>query len=191
MKLHAVDPARLMLDRHHRAVGVAGGHAEEYRQRPLLDDERVVSAAGERAGQSREQAPAIVMHEARPPVHGLLRPHHPAAEGRRDRLMTEADAQDRMIAAEVPDDVDRAARLGWRAGPGRDDDSAGRKLADLPHGRTVGRHDLHVRAEPREISPEVVDEAVAIVEEHDHGITPAGSAAGEPDATASSTRIRP
>ena len=102
-------------------------------------------------------------------MHDLARPHHPAAERLADRLVAEADADQRRARLRRGGDQREAdAGLVGVAGPGREQDRRGahrhRRLhVDLvvaPH------HDLG--PELAEIVEEVVGEAVVVVDQQQH-----------------------
>jgi len=63
-------------------------------------------------------------------VHQPIGANHLGAERGADRLVAEADAEDRQLAREGTDRVDADAGLGWGARPGREDDRVGTERAD-------------------------------------------------------------
>ena len=64
-------------------------------------------------------------------MHQAVRADHVAAEDVADALVPEADAEQRRVRAEAPDDVIGNARLRRRAGAGRNADALGLQLGDL------------------------------------------------------------
>src|SRR5256714_7286421 len=84
-----------------------------------------------------------------------------AAEGLDDRLMAEADAEDRH--ARAADELDDARRRPAR--PGRDHEPLGLELLEIR--LVVSPHD-HLGAERPEQVREVVRERVVVVDEQDH-----------------------
>jgi len=82
-------------------------------------------------------------------VHQLLRSHDLAAERRPDRLMAQADAQDRQFAGEVADGLDRNPGFGRRTGPGETTSPVGWRCAISFHGDLVVAKHLDLRAKAR------------------------------------------
>ena len=70
---------------------------ELVRQPLLRDDERVIARGDERLGQPLEHAAAVVLDRRRLAVHRRGGADDRAAEHRADRLMPEADAEDRAF----------------------------------------------------------------------------------------------
>ena len=71
-----------------------GGDFERFGQGFVGDDERVVARAGHGAGNAGEDRFAVVLDLTGLAVHQLLRADDFAAEGRAQRLMSEADSED-------------------------------------------------------------------------------------------------
>ena len=115
-------------------------------------------------------------------VDGDGRAHHLAAEHLADRLMAEADAEDRDFRAGLADEVEADAGLARRARAGREDDRVGRAIDDVGHARRIVAHDLDLGAERTEIVHQVPGEAVVIVDQDDggaaHGCISAAAARG-------------
>ena len=103
---------------------------EHRRQRLALDRQRVVADHREPLGQRRVDAAAVGRDDVGLAVHLPLRADDLAAERRADRLVAEADAEDRQLAGEGPDRVDADARLGRRARPGREHERVGLQRGD-------------------------------------------------------------
>ena len=85
--------------------------------------------------------------------------------------MSEADAQQRQLAHEPLATFDRDARLGGRAGAGRDDHAVRLHLEQLVDRDLVVAKDLDVERAVDLAQPldEVVGEGIEIVDERDHG----------------------
>ena len=93
------------------------------RQAVALDDQAVVARGLERRGQAAEDALALVVDGAELAVHDLAGAHHPAAEGLADRLVAEADAEQRRPGLGGGGDQGEAdAGLVRGAGAGREQD---------------------------------------------------------------------
>ena len=76
-------------------------HLELGRQPLLGDDQRVIARRDERPGDAGEHAAAVVLDRRRLAVHRHARAHDRAAEHRADRLVPEADAEDRRRLPEL------------------------------------------------------------------------------------------
>ena len=66
-----------------------------------------------------EDSLAIMLHFAGFAVHQVWRTHYVASEGRSNRLVSEANAEDWHFAGEIPDQWNRDTGLLWGAGSGR------------------------------------------------------------------------
>ncbi len=93
-----------------------------------------------------------------------------AAEGLRERLVPEADAErgDPRLG-EAAHDLERDAGLVRRARAGRDDDAVGRAFEQLVDAGLVVAHDVELRPELAEVLDEVVGERVVVVD-HQHAL---------------------
>ena len=100
-----------MAHAHDRAVFQLGGDGEASGQRFALDDERVVAAYCRFLRQSCVKALPVVADGRRLAVHDLLGTHDAAAEDFADRLMTEADAEERHLAFRRFDQRLKIARI--------------------------------------------------------------------------------
>ncbi len=100
-------------------------------------------------------------------MHRALRALHDAAEDFAHHLMAEADAENGELAGIIAHDGDGLARFGGRAGAGRDDD--GLCGAQVLRRHLVVSHDPRALAQFLEIARHVVNEAVIIVDDEDHG----------------------
>ena len=132
-----------------------------------LDDERMIAPGAEALRQAFEDPRAVMVDLGGVAVHRALRPRDEAAEDFAHHLVAEADAEDRELARILAHDVHRLARLVRRAGAGRDDDGLGGR--DVLRRHRVVAH--HARRLPQllEIARHVVDEAVVVVDDQDHG----------------------
>src|SRR6185436_5731109 len=92
-------------------------------QRRPLDRERVVARRGESVRDRREYALAVVSHARDLAMHDARCPDYSTAESLPDRLMAQADAEDRDLAPELRDGAEGNAGFVGRAGTGRDDDA--------------------------------------------------------------------
>src|SRR5262245_16090533 len=97
MELHAMHRQRAMLHRHDQPVIGLGGDMQAVRQRRAVDDQRVIAGGLEGLGRALEHALAGVGDHRQLAVHELGRPLDVAAKGLADRLVTEADAEQRHL----------------------------------------------------------------------------------------------
>src|SRR5215813_12967386 len=95
VELHAMERPLMMLDAHHEPVIALRRDGEAVRQRIAPDDERMVARRLKRARQAGEDAGAGMPDGCHLAMHWHWRSHHLAAEDLADRLMAEADAEDR------------------------------------------------------------------------------------------------
>ena len=147
MELQALDRVgRVPQAHHHRAHRALAGQAradqQRGRQRSLVDHERVVARGREARWQAGQGTEAVVVNRGRVPVRRLARAHYspPVRDG--DRLVPEADAEQRDAGPAVPDDIDADPGVGRRARPRRDDDPVRAQAGDLAGRHRVVPHDL-------------------------------------------------
>src|SRR5579859_3653541 len=115
MELHAFDCAALVAHAHDLAVVRLRRDFEASRQALALDSERVVARHLELRRQAAEEARAVMGQARHLVVHHTLRAHHLAAERLSDRLVAEADTEDRNAAGEPRDQLERDAGTVWVA----------------------------------------------------------------------------
>ncbi|MPN07828.1 hypothetical protein SDC9_155100 [bioreactor metagenome] len=97
-------------------------------------------------------------------VHQRFGMHDAPTEGFANRLVAEADAEQRNLAGEFLDRRQRHAGLRRRAGAGRNDQIVGLEAGDLGQRDGVVAEDFHLLAKFAEIMDEVVGEAVVVVD---------------------------
>ena len=110
MKLHALD-GKFSVAQSHDCAGPVflrcpSADFQFSRQILLLHNEGVVARGCHGRGQSVEDSFAIVRDCTGLAVHQVRSAHHPATKSRPDGLMSQADAEDRELAGEVPDQSD-------------------------------------------------------------------------------------
>src|ERR1051326_4649664 len=89
------------------------------------DDQRVIACSGKRSSEASVE-PLPVMADLRGfSVHQDRRAADGAAVGGSDRLMPQANSEDRRGRAQEPDEFDADARMFRPSGSRRDQDSAG------------------------------------------------------------------
>src|SRR6185436_9414825 len=119
-------------------------------------------------GQPGVDAAAVVAEHVGLAVHQPVGANHLGAERGTDRLVAEADAEDRQLAGEGADRVDADARLGRRARPGRQDDRVGCERADAVDVDLVVAKHAHVFSQLAEVLDEIEREAVVVVDHQEH-----------------------
>src|SRR5208337_3183532 len=167
MELHAVYGAVAVRHRHDQPVVGFGGHLELVRRGRALDDERMIARRLERPVEPAKDSSGVVLDARDLAMHGDWRPHHLAAEGLPDRLMAEADAEERRRLARRPHEVEADARLVRRAGTGRENDRVRLRGQSLLHADLIVPPHRDVCAELAEIVDEVEREAVIVVDQGD------------------------
>ncbi len=145
---------------------VAGGDFQLGREARLVDDQRVVAGRLEGRGHVLEHALALVLDPRQLAVHRLGRPHDLATEHLADRLMAEADAEQRHLRlGRRRDEIHADAGLVRRARARRQHDAVGLQ------GERVGDRDLVVAmddaARPKiaQKVDEVVGETVVVIDQ--------------------------
>src|SRR5260221_7174085 len=122
VELDAVNRPLAMLQTHDDAVRRLGGDRQAVRPAGAVDNERMIAGRLERVGEPGEEPGAVVANGAELAVHGSFRAHDAAAEHLADRLVAEADAEDRK-AAGVADKLEADAGAVGVARARRDDDA--------------------------------------------------------------------
>ena len=128
-----------------------GRHLEAVGHRVAVDDERVVARRGERVGQAREHAAAVVADARRLAVHHVRRAHDLAAVDLADALVPEAHAEHGIPGgAELADRVVGHAGVLGAARAGRDEHRVGleRHAARRCRRRRGGARSAPRRAHP-------------------------------------------
>src|ERR1051326_5549579 len=105
-------------------------------------------------------------------------PDHSSAECLTDRLMTQADTENRHLATELLDDAQRHAGVSGCAGSGRDNDSIRRHFFDLIERDFVVAADFDTLPQLAEILREVVRKRVVVVDDQKHRAKSEGQTAG-------------
>jgi len=112
------------------------------------------------------------MHAAELAVHRLGGAHDLAAIDLADRLMAQADAQDRHGAIRLFDHLQADARLVGGAGAGRQDDAFGLHRQRLRRRNLVIADDFYLRPQLAQIMEEVVGETVIVIDQEQHATKP-------------------
>jgi hypothetical protein len=119
--------------------------------------------------QAFEHAFVFVEHRAGLAVHDLAGADYIAAKGLADGLMAQAHAQNRQLAGEVLDDVNRDAGFGRGARAGRNDDALGVEGFDFGNGEFIVAHDFDLGAQLTKVLHNVVGKRVVVIDHQQHG----------------------
>src|SRR5262245_20489492 len=169
MELHAMDRQRAMLHRHDHPVVGFRGDVQTVRQRRAVDDQRMVAGGLEGLRRSLEDALAGVGDHRQLAVHELRRPLDQAAKGLADRLVPEADAEQRHLGvARRLDEIEADPRLVRRARTRRQHDRLRPRRQHLADADLVVAVHHRLGAKLTEIVVEVEGEAVVVVDQDDH-----------------------
>src|SRR5919202_111960 len=164
VELHALDLHAAVAQAHDEAVGRGGGDFQAVGQGVALDDERVVAPGWETVLEPLEDRPAVVADLRRLAVDGRGAAHDAAAEDLPDGLVAEAHAEQRHVAGERGDQLERDAGLVGRARPRRDDDAVGPyPVLDLLDRHLVVAPHRDLRVQFAEVLDEVVGERIVVV----------------------------
>jgi hypothetical protein len=177
MKLHSLDRKLLVTQAHDcvRAVffGGPGADFEIGRKILFIHDERVVAGCRHRCRQAGKNCFAVVGNGAGFAVHEVGGANDIPSKSRADGLMPEANAENGNFAGEMANQIDADACILGRAGSGRDYDVLGRQLFDSSDGNLVVTANFDLGSEFPKILDQVVGKRVVIVENEDHGGSPA------------------
>src|SRR5438067_4591171 len=101
-------------------------------------------------------------------MHNSIGSHYFAAKCSSDRLMSEADTQDRDLACEMPDYIDADSRLLRCARPGRDHDPLRVEFLDLLNrGLIVAAH-YHLLARLTDVLHQIERKRIVVIENKHH-----------------------
>src|ERR1700730_4904678 len=163
MELHAVHRVLLMRHRHHEAVVGLGGDFELGGHAIALDDERMIARRLEWRVDAAEHTFALVLDGGELAVHGNRGAHHVAAISGTDRLMPEADAENRHAVAEPLDEFERNTGLVRGAGTGGNHDRVGARLGKRINGDLFVAMHFDLGPEHANGMHEIPGEAVIII----------------------------
>src|SRR6202158_3288859 len=167
MELHAVHRMLLVRHRHHEPVVGLGGDFELGGHAIALDDERVITRRLERRVDAAQHPFTLVLDGRELAVHGNGGAHPVAAIGAADRLVAEADAENRHAVAEPLDEFERNTGFFRGAGTGRNYDRVGARLGQRIDGDLVVPMHFDLGPEHADGMHEVPGEAVIVIDERD------------------------
>jgi hypothetical protein len=173
VELHAFQGKRPVAHRHHEStVDGPAGHLDLRRQGVLQDRQRVVPGTGEGRRKAGQHARTGVRHQRRLAVQEFRRALHHAAVRLADRLVAQADPEDRELAGVRTDQVEHDAGPVGRAWAGREQYAVRARPSDLGHGDLVVAPYVALHPELPQVLHEVVDERVVVVDhKHAHGVS--------------------
>src|SRR5215475_6947078 len=119
VELDAMHRKPPMREAHHEAIRRFGRDGKVGRQAVAFHYQRMIARGMEGPVDPTEDAGAVVSHLRHLAVHRHGRPHHLAAKGLADRLVAEADAEDRDGGRCLGDQLEADASLVRCARPGR------------------------------------------------------------------------
>src|ERR1700722_9473797 len=172
MELHAMHRQVRMGEAHHHAVVGIGGHGELARHARTLDHQRVIARRLERRIDAAKNAGAVVADLRQLAVPLGRSAHHFPPKSIADRLMAEADAEDRNFCRGLRDQAEADAGLLGRAGAGREHDGIGIGGDNGAARHLVVAMHLDLRPQLTEIVHQVEGEAVIVVDEANHRKNP-------------------
>src|SRR6202035_4682725 len=172
MELHAVHRQLRMSKPHHHAVVGIGGHGELARHARSLDHQRVIARRLERRVDAAKNSGAVVADLRQLAVHLGRCAHHLATKSVADRLVAEADAEDRDFRRSLRDQAEADAGLLVRAAARREHDGVGIGGDDGSARHLVVAMHLDLRPQFTEIVHQVEGEAVVVVDEANHRKNP-------------------
>src|SRR5262249_11338239 len=169
MELDAVDRKATVRQAHHQAIVGLGSNRKVVGNVVAIDHERMIARRAERPVDAAEYAGAFVLHLGKLAVHRRPGADHVAPERLADRLMAEADPEDRNGWRRLGNEVETDAGLHGRARAGRQHDRVRRRRNDRIHRDLVVA--VHASRGPKltQIVDEVEGETVVVVDEDDHG----------------------
>src|ERR1035437_6679173 len=172
MELHAVHRQARMRETHHQAIVGFGIDGQLARHAGAFHHQRMIARGVERPVDAAEHAGAGVLDLEHLAV-GRRRAHHFAAERLPDRLMPEADAEDRNRWRGLGDEIEADAGFVRGAGAGRQHDGFRLGGDHIGGPNLVVGMDDDVRPPPAQVMEQVEGEAVVVVDQNDHVFKPA------------------
>ena len=169
MKLQAIDGEFSVLNCHDLAVIGLRGDLQAVRHGLRIGREGMISCNGGLCGQSAEHPCACIKRDrGLLAVHELLCVDDRRAVCGTDRLMSEADAENRDLAAELLYDFDDDACILRTPRAGGEDDLRRGELFDLRNGHLIIPDDFDLICEFAEILIEIIGKAVIIINQQNH-----------------------
>src|SRR5579863_2012839 len=172
MELHSFDGMPPVPKPHDRTRAVFFGRPRADLEFPwqvfLFDNQRVVASSRHGHRKSLKDSPVVMKDGAGLAVHEVRRPNHMTAKCFADRLMSQADTEQRGLAGKVADQFDADAGFVRRARPWRDDDPVWLHRLDLVYRDLVVAAHLDLLAQFTNVLNQVVGERIVVVEDEYH-----------------------
>src|SRR5580765_1477298 len=168
VELHPFHREAAVAQPHDLAVFRLRGHGEAGGQALALHHQRVIPGCHEFIRNPGENSAAIVADARSLAVHDPPGPHYLSAEGLADRLVAEANAEERHAAREPRDQPQGDAGIVGRPGTRREHDVGRRERRDFVDGNLVVAKHPHLGPELAQVLRQVVSERVVVVDQRDH-----------------------
>ena len=153
-----------MAQSHDFSLGRFSGDLKTGRQRFSLHNQRMVACGIKGIGQLMEDRFPVVPYLRRFSMHQLIGSNDFAAKCHGQRLMAEADPQDRETPAKMLDSLNRYARFHRCAGSRRNDDAAGLQRFNLVDGNFIVAKYPNVFTQFPEVLHKVIGEGIIVVD---------------------------
>src|SRR6266849_395701 len=168
MKLHAFHLVLPVPQSHDDPVFRLRGNLQLRRQRFSLHNQRMISRCRKRICQLAKHSLAVVLNLAGLPVKKFGRADYFPAKRRTDRLVSQANTQNRKLPAQFLDKLHGNPCLLRRARPGRDHDAFRLSLHNLLDGNLVVAMHLNLATQLAQILRQVVGKRVVVVQQQNH-----------------------
>src|SRR5947207_4995130 len=173
MKLHAFHREMLVPQAHDHARAVRlrgmGADFQLRRQARFRNNQRMITGGSHGAGSAAEDCLAVMLNAADLSVHDLIGPDYFAAEGGPNSLMSQTYTENRLLAGEIPDEINADAGFLRSAWPGRNQDMRRTQAVNLLEGDLVIPTHLDLLAHFTQVLHQVVSEGIVVIENEDHG----------------------
>src|SRR5215471_4039442 len=118
MELHALHGELAMAHAHDLAVLAFGGHLQTLGKPGAVDDQRMIACGGQGVVEPGENTVSVMAYGRELAVHDAPGANDAPSECLADRLVAQANAEDRDLAGEALNQRHRDARFRWRARSG-------------------------------------------------------------------------
>src|SRR5690606_11464849 len=176
VKLHAEYRNCFMGKRHKYAVIRMGGRTERaaFWQ---FGDQRMIAPCHKGGGNVVEKVCILMIDVRGLAVYGTRRAENAATKSGGNRLMAETDAEKRdAMCGGSPDEINGNACFIWSAGTGGEQNGGRLECQCLLDADLIRADGAAFKAQLADIAGEVVNEAVEIINDEDHAVSPASTA---------------
>src|SRR5689334_1894985 len=172
MELHAFHRKMTMAQAHDYARSVCfmclRADLQLFRQTLFRHNERVIAGCRHRLRRVLEQRFAIMLDLAGFTVHKLFGPYNISAERRPNRLVSQTNTQNRLLAGKMLDQINADPGHLRRTWAGRDKNMAGLHGLHVQWSDLIVAPDLNLLAELSQILDQVVSKGIVVVENEHH-----------------------